>query len=242
VIVTRDDHDYVDVTITSAGGSSARTSTITTTYHHPFYDRTRESFVDAVDLRVGDRLQTADGGSATITALRRYHATQLTYDLTVDGLHTYYVAATAAGSSVLVHNCNGAYDWTPGNRPGIDTTPQSPLPKDAALVGANAVPGEGRYIFVVMKDGSFRGMDAAEALALDAGHTSLAEEGAVHMAGTFRVNELGQIFKFDNYSGHYGPKEMPGFTALEDIARAAFQKHGLPAPLENAWKTHVFPW
>jgi hypothetical protein len=33
-------------------------------------------------------LQTTDGETATVTAVRSYHATEVTYDLTIDGLHT----------------------------------------------------------------------------------------------------------------------------------------------------------
>jgi hypothetical protein len=129
VIVTRTDHDFVDVTVvpTQRAGAAGRLvrvglaaavgvagavaafapalgGTVTTTYHHPFYDRTQAAFVEAKDLRIGDELQTPGAGSATITALRLYHATQTTYDLTINGLHTYYVVAGT--TPVLVHNCN----------------------------------------------------------------------------------------------------------------------------------------
>jgi RHS repeat-associated protein len=112
VIVTRTDHDFVDVTVAPAtdGHASApaavwpRTgSTLTTTFHHPFYDRTQAAFVDAVDLRVGDELQSGDG-TLVVTGVYRYHTTRVTYDLTVDGLHTFYVLA--GNLPVLVHNYN----------------------------------------------------------------------------------------------------------------------------------------
>ncbi|THA49427.1 LamG-like jellyroll fold domain-containing protein [Streptomyces sp. A1136] len=78
---------------------------LTTTYHHPFYDQTQSSFVDAQDLHPGDILQTPTG-TAQVTSVRLYHANATTYDLTIDGLHTYYVLAGA--SPVLVHNCGGS--------------------------------------------------------------------------------------------------------------------------------------
>ena len=86
VIVTQTDRDFVDLTVkklatrlaqaaagvalaaavvlgASGPASAAPTygSTLTTTYHHPFYDVTQSAFVDAVDLHIGDELQTADG-------------------------------------------------------------------------------------------------------------------------------------------------------------------------------------
>jgi hypothetical protein len=68
--------------------------TLTTTYHHPFYDLTEAAFVDAQDLAAGDALQTPNG-VARITSVRLYHATTVTYDLTIADQHTYYVETTA---------------------------------------------------------------------------------------------------------------------------------------------------
>jgi len=126
VIVTQTDRDFVDLTIKklattlgkaaaglalaaaavlgSAAPTSADTSTVTTTYHHPFYDVTQAAFVDAVDLHPGDQLQTADGTIAEVTVVRAYHQTATTYDLTIDGLHTYEVVT--GDTAILVHNNN----------------------------------------------------------------------------------------------------------------------------------------
>jgi hypothetical protein len=87
-----------------AAAAEVPASTVTTTFHHPFYDITQASFVDAVNLHTGDELQTTGGGETAPTpAVRAYHATEVTYDLTIDGLHTYYVEAGT--TPVLVHNC-----------------------------------------------------------------------------------------------------------------------------------------
>ncbi|MFI9384809.1 polymorphic toxin-type HINT domain-containing protein [Kutzneria sp. NPDC052558] len=134
MIVTQTDRDFVDLTVkklsttlgkaaaglalaaaalvTAATPASADTSTLTTTYHHPFYDVTQSAFVDAVDLHPGDRLQTADGTPAEVTSVRAYHQTETTYDLTINGLHTYYVEA--GDTSILVHNVNTRYSCSAG--------------------------------------------------------------------------------------------------------------------------------
>jgi len=91
--------------VVTGGAASASAATLTTTYHHPFYDVTRGAFVEAVNLQVGDRLQTADGGEASVEEVTPYHSTEVTYDLTIDQLHTYYVFA--GDTPVLVHNCGG---------------------------------------------------------------------------------------------------------------------------------------
>ena len=45
-----------------------------------------------------------DSGLVTIVALHNFTTTDVTYNLTVDGLHTYYVVA--GDTAVLVHNSN----------------------------------------------------------------------------------------------------------------------------------------
>ncbi|WP_157536093.1 LamG-like jellyroll fold domain-containing protein [Kitasatospora mediocidica] len=76
-------------------------STLTTTYHHPFYDETQHAFVEAQYLNPGDVLQTPTG-TATVATTHLFHADTTTYDLTIGDLHTYYVEA--GSTPVLVHN------------------------------------------------------------------------------------------------------------------------------------------
>lgn len=76
---------------------------LTTTFHHPFYDKTQAAFVEAADLHPGDLLQTPTG-TAQVTAVHLFHAHTTTYDLTIGTLHTYYVEA--GSTPVLVHNCD----------------------------------------------------------------------------------------------------------------------------------------
>jgi hypothetical protein len=100
--------------ITQHGG------TLSTTFHHPFYDITQAAFVDAQNLKPGDDLQTPTG-EAVVTSVRLYHANTVTYDLTIGNLHTYYVLA--GSTPVLVHNCTTdeeGYPFRPaGERDGV---------------------------------------------------------------------------------------------------------------------------
>lgn len=93
-IRTDDDKEFVDVTVGS--------DTVTTTAHHPFWSVTREKWVDAGDLRDGEVLRTAAGTYVQISAVDSYEHEEITYDLSVDDLHTYYVVVGDA--PVLVHN------------------------------------------------------------------------------------------------------------------------------------------
>lgn len=54
-------------------------------------------------MRRGDLLRTSAGSYVQVGAVRRYAGHRSTYDLTVDGIHTYYVVA--GGTPLLVHNC-----------------------------------------------------------------------------------------------------------------------------------------
>ncbi len=100
VHVTYTDRDYTDVTVDTGHGHA----TITGTAHHPYWDETTRAWTDADRLHAGDQLQTTDGHAVTVLALRDFTTTAVTYNLTVDGLHTYYVVA--GSTPVLVHNCD----------------------------------------------------------------------------------------------------------------------------------------
>ncbi|MCX4609675.1 LamG-like jellyroll fold domain-containing protein [Streptomyces mirabilis] len=102
VIITHTDHDFVDVTVATKSGPK----TIHTTKHHQFYDATTNTWTQAYNLKNHDKLQNAAGSTTEILGTSSYTATQTTYDLTINGLHTYYVLAGA--TPVLVHNCGGS--------------------------------------------------------------------------------------------------------------------------------------
>ncbi|GAA4626133.1 hypothetical protein GCM10023196_033120 [Actinoallomurus vinaceus] len=97
--VTQTDRDYTDVPVSTPTGPY----TITGTSHHLYWDATTRAWTRADHLHAGDRIQTTQGHTAAIVALHRHTATMVTYNLTIDGLHTYYVEAGA--TPVLVHNC-----------------------------------------------------------------------------------------------------------------------------------------
>jgi len=118
--ITYTDHDYTDVTVATGFGADITTATlrdpsslkatgqssatITGTAHHLYWDATTRTWTPADQLQPGDLLQTSDGHTALILALHDYTATTVTYNLTIDTLHTYYVVA--GDTPVLVHNCD----------------------------------------------------------------------------------------------------------------------------------------
>ncbi|MBS2545293.1 hypothetical protein KGQ19_00275 [Catenulispora sp. NL8] len=101
---TLTDTDFSDVTVSTRNGPKK----ITGTQNHPYYDLTAKAFVSAAQLKPGDRLQTDDAETVTVLVVRNYTSSMVTYDLTIDGLHTYYVVAGA--TPVLVHNSSSCFN------------------------------------------------------------------------------------------------------------------------------------
>ncbi|MGW7261461.1 ricin-type beta-trefoil lectin domain protein [Streptomyces sp. NPDC054834] len=94
-----DTRRLVDITVADGRLSS-------TPGHRVFVEGRGWTLVSA--LHVGDSLRTPDGTFRTVTAVkdRAGLAPQEVFDLTVDGIHTFYVSTEGAHpQSVLVHNC-----------------------------------------------------------------------------------------------------------------------------------------
>ena len=97
-IITKNDKDFTDITVKTGHGDAS----IIATDHHPFWSTNQHKWIDAVDLHPGDRLRTPNGHTAEVAATRHYHKQQTTRNLTINGIHTYYVLADK--TPVLVHN------------------------------------------------------------------------------------------------------------------------------------------
>ncbi|WP_319345026.1 polymorphic toxin-type HINT domain-containing protein [Streptomyces sp. NY05-11A] len=99
------DNDLVDLQVR---GEDGRTVTIHTTSHHPFWDDTTHSWVEAGRLTPGHTLKAADDSKVTLSGVLPRPGTADMYNLTIAELHTYYVLAGA--TPVLVHNCSISMD------------------------------------------------------------------------------------------------------------------------------------
>jgi hypothetical protein len=98
------DHVIVDVSVAGENG----VETIAATDHHPFYvtgDGGR--WVNAGALAVGDELRSPDGTNRVIVGVSTHRAHETVYNLTIEGVHTYYVGG---GDPVLVHNSGPCLD------------------------------------------------------------------------------------------------------------------------------------
>jgi RHS repeat-associated protein len=113
------DSDLADLIV---GDGEGRLSTIHTTQHHRFWDETRNGWVDAVELVAGERLHGVSGEVVTVEGVKTWTGLQTMYDLTVEGVHTYYVETGSTG--VLVHNCDPLETQVKGKTPRL-TNPQA---------------------------------------------------------------------------------------------------------------------
>ena len=93
----------VQITVDVDGDHGDGTGTLTATDGHPFWAQDLHRWVKAAELQAGALLRTSAGTYVQVTTVKRWTAPrQRAHNLTVDGLHTYYVAA--AGQNLLVHN------------------------------------------------------------------------------------------------------------------------------------------
>ncbi|GAA2833239.1 RHS repeat-associated core domain-containing protein [Kitasatospora paracochleata] len=93
------DDDLIDLTIGTPDGKSG---VIHTTSKHPFWDDSRKAWIPAGELAAGDTLKTAANTQVSVLGTAVVPGTADMYNLTVDQLHTYYVAL--GSTTVLVHN------------------------------------------------------------------------------------------------------------------------------------------
>ncbi|OKI25143.1 polymorphic toxin-type HINT domain-containing protein [Streptomyces sp. CB03911] len=100
-IYTPDDRGFTQITVTDAKGE---VDSVTATDHHPFWSENRHKWTDASLLTEGDALRAPSGEAVRISDVQHQQIVQPAFNLTVQGLHTYYVMAGAV--PVLVHNCS----------------------------------------------------------------------------------------------------------------------------------------
>ena len=99
----------VEITVDIDGDKGGEEGTLIATDGHPFWVPDLDEWLDAGDLKVGQRLQTPVGTLLQITALSQSSENAQVHNLTVDDVHTYYVLA--GDTSVLVHNTGGCINF-----------------------------------------------------------------------------------------------------------------------------------
>ncbi|MBR7829703.1 hypothetical protein KDK95_25580 [Actinospica sp. MGRD01-02] len=186
--------------------ATAATDTLTTTFHHPFYDVTQGAFVQAQYLKTGDELQTPTG-TAEIANIHLYHANTTTYDLTIGELHTYYVLA--GSTPVLVHNCGTSVDvQTPSGVVQTDVSTSGDLQAYADFLRPNYTKSEGPVFAAKYTSPSGRSYFGYS------GHDLVPEEGGA-------VDSLAQEFTPPDGRYHVGCAETMCLILAENAEGAA---------------------
>ncbi|MCW3844991.1 polymorphic toxin-type HINT domain-containing protein [Micromonospora yasonensis] len=93
----------VTITVDVDGKAGSKTGSITSTAAHLIWLPDAGQWVTGGDLKPGMWLQTAAGTWVQITAITKTVRHERVHNLTVEGIHTYYVFA--GNTPVLVHNC-----------------------------------------------------------------------------------------------------------------------------------------
>jgi RHS repeat-associated protein len=94
---------FITVTVDLDGKAGSKTGSITSTDAHLVWLPDAGVWAKAEQLTPGMWLQTAAGTWVQITAVKRTVKHERVHNLTVDGLHSYYVLVDDA--ALLVHNC-----------------------------------------------------------------------------------------------------------------------------------------
>ncbi|KEF16726.1 hypothetical protein DF18_33555 [Streptomyces rimosus] len=97
-IVTDDDKHFNELTIATPDGPKK----LTATDEHPFWSPSAHRWLRAKELKPGSSLLTSTHTEVKVQANRAFDQRTRTYNITVEGLHTYYVLA--GSTPVLVHN------------------------------------------------------------------------------------------------------------------------------------------
>ncbi|MEU8609253.1 DNRLRE domain-containing protein [Actinoplanes sp. NPDC048791] len=116
-LITGDgEKQLVEITVDTDGAAGKATGSVIATDGHPFWVDQLGKFVPAAELQTGDLVEDADGKLLEVKATHTWKETRQVHNLTVDGIHTYYVVVGTA--TVLVHNCGGKI---PYNSDGLST-------------------------------------------------------------------------------------------------------------------------
>ncbi|MCX4468532.1 polymorphic toxin-type HINT domain-containing protein [Streptomyces albidoflavus] len=113
-IITEDDRQFVAITVSTHSGEEE----ITATHEHPFWVEDEKKWLAADKLQHGMKLRTDHGDLVSVVAMRHYTEHATTYNLTVEGIHTYYVLA--GETPILVHNSGGCPTGKAPEAPSID--------------------------------------------------------------------------------------------------------------------------
>ncbi|MGW3275999.1 polymorphic toxin-type HINT domain-containing protein, partial [Streptomyces kronopolitis] len=201
LVTTEHDKRFNELTLATPQGKKR----LTATSEHPFWSPSQKRWIKASGLRKGMTLRSVDGAPVSIEGNRPFVKFARTYNLTVNGLHTFYVLAGA--TPVLVHNSGPCKTWSNLEPDDVPI----PLDRVPTLTISELHEATGRFVYVVLPSGELR----VTRIGSIYGHIDLAQGGEVVAAGELKMWQ-GAIKSIDNRSGHYQPKGPEAKEAAEN--------------------------
>lgn len=101
-----DEFERTEIVVDTDGDAGSAGGTVTATDWHRIWEPTLKEWTPIGELSVGSRVQSSTGESAQVVAVVKYKGAGKVYDLSIEGIHTYYVGTAGIGADldVLVHN------------------------------------------------------------------------------------------------------------------------------------------
>jgi len=203
------------------------TSNLTATEQHRFWVPEVRAWRNAGSLTAGQTLQTSSGANVKVASVAHHSERLRAYNLTVAGLHTYYVVA--GGTPVLVHNdeCGVFVNQLPdalsselrlAERLGVSPVAPGTAGFEAAVSSGTvkwAVLGDGRLV-IMPKFAS--GQEISHSVL--SGGAPVRAAGEADIAGSSASGYFG--LEINNHSGHF----RPSLESVE-VGKEAFSKAGV---------------
>ncbi|MEU3186858.1 Hint domain-containing protein [Streptomyces sp. NPDC006923] len=223
--VTHADKEFTRLAVRTGSGTALVTATDT----HPFWLTDRRRWAAAGGIRPGDVLRTERGGSLKVLATRHYTQRQTTYDLAVEGIHTYYVGVGTAAA--LVHNNDCEWSVAEGVQgPAAGKTLKRPNKRHTV---GGAAHGEVKPSNTIILRGMEKQVDD-DIKGIAEGRARLDPDG-----NTYRIN--GRSYEVKP-NGTVFPKDGPGLVNLDRVEYSALQliAKGDPKSLQQLEKNPKF--
>ncbi|MFE4688782.1 Hint domain-containing protein [Streptomyces sp. NPDC056749] len=204
---TYDDKHFTQL-VTGAGR-------VTATDTHPFWLDGRRRWVDAGDIVAGERLRLPDGTSLPVTGVTRFAQRQVTHDLTVDGIHAYYVGVGAAGA--LVHNNDCEFETDPGVKgPAAGKKLKPPHPRHTVAGARNGMVKAKNTVILKGREADVQN----DIKAIAEGKAKLVDNGSAYEINGRKYGVEGNGRTFPISGKGLVELDRNEYAALKEIARA----------------------
>ena len=243
-VLTRDEDtgvvDYRNVTGTSRGHTTQVFRVVVfsqalgcqdfeSTRDHPYFSVSRQAWVSADALVIGEELQASDGTTVEVVELECSDMTAATFNLEIEEFHTYFVSEDDSRPGVWVHN--GVAPESLPNTPGVYVITNG----DQAYVGSAGL-GKGG-MFDRLNSGASSHAKATKLLKMKGTTVRYVE---VDLGSATSRSDRNNILRYyeqreyermqkKKYTMLNDPKSPPQSSATKPHAQKLIKKHGVKA-------------